>query len=304
MISAMYENGGNMTERLLDGHPELFVYPFESQIGTKYVNDFLSGMYPPKYRWPVFPSTLDAAEAYQLIIDEEGKIRSKTPYVSKFRTADFDLEDKNRIQKFISNLKGKPLSRPNFIEAFFRATFDAWKNYKRTGKEKAYVGYSPIIGVDGDKIISDFGENVLVIHVIRNPFSAYADTKKRPVPLSLPHYATGWSTSQYFAKIFAKSYRRRFVIAKFEDIVENPRKTLYSIIKDFGLTDSETLSYPSWNGEKLKEIYPWGTIRTATPASNLAVAKELSKKEIEQVALRTEPYLKEFGYDKFLSKLL
>ena len=34
MLSAMYENGGNTTHRMLDGHPGLFVYPFESQVGT------------------------------------------------------------------------------------------------------------------------------------------------------------------------------------------------------------------------------------------------------------------------------
>ena len=37
MIGAMYENGGNTTHRLLDGHPQLHVYPFESQLGTRLV---------------------------------------------------------------------------------------------------------------------------------------------------------------------------------------------------------------------------------------------------------------------------
>ena len=37
MLGAMYENGGNTTHRLLDGHPQLFVYPFESQLGTRLV---------------------------------------------------------------------------------------------------------------------------------------------------------------------------------------------------------------------------------------------------------------------------
>jgi len=37
MKGAMYENGGNTTHRLLDGHPELYVYPFESQLGTRHV---------------------------------------------------------------------------------------------------------------------------------------------------------------------------------------------------------------------------------------------------------------------------
>ena len=58
MIGAMYENGGNTTHRFLDGHPELFVYPFESQIGTRWVNDPLTSMFPVKYRWPTF--ALDA----------------------------------------------------------------------------------------------------------------------------------------------------------------------------------------------------------------------------------------------------
>ena len=39
MIGAMYENGGNTTHRFLDGHPQLYVYPFESQLGTRLVND-------------------------------------------------------------------------------------------------------------------------------------------------------------------------------------------------------------------------------------------------------------------------
>jgi hypothetical protein len=33
MISAGFEHGGNVTHRHFDGHPELNVYPFESQLG-------------------------------------------------------------------------------------------------------------------------------------------------------------------------------------------------------------------------------------------------------------------------------
>ena len=47
MIGAMYENGGNTTHRFLDGHPQMCVYPFESQPGTRHVNETMSG-----YVWP------------------------------------------------------------------------------------------------------------------------------------------------------------------------------------------------------------------------------------------------------------
>ena len=41
MISAGFEHGGNVTHRHLDGHPQLLVYPFESQLGNRDFKDFL-----------------------------------------------------------------------------------------------------------------------------------------------------------------------------------------------------------------------------------------------------------------------
>ena len=125
MISAMYENGGNTTHRLLDGHPELYVYPFESQPGTKYVQDCLSSLYPLKYRWPIFPNSASLDELYSCIIDEECKVRAKTPYVSKFRDAEFDFSDKERQELFKQLLQDNPLTRPNIVFAFFQATFQS-----------------------------------------------------------------------------------------------------------------------------------------------------------------------------------
>jgi hypothetical protein len=303
MLSAMYENGGNTTHRLLDGHPELFVYPFESQPGTKYVLDHLTSMYPVKYRWPVFPSHFNVHQIYRSIIDEEGKVRARTPYVSKFRDADFDLSDDEREEIFTDLLKNQPLTRPNIVLAFFQSTFKAWKNYKKSGKEKFVVGYSPIIGVDGNQIIEDYNKDAYVLHVIRNPFSAYADTKKRPVPHSLDHYITGWILCQQHALLYAQKYPDNFFIVRYEDIIQNPQKVLGNVLKKCGCVTSKTLTYPSWNGEKLTQVYPWGTIRIPTEEVNLKTAKELSKEEIKEIALRTELYLKKLNYEEFYKKI-
>ncbi len=303
MISAMYENGGNTTHRLLDGHPELMVYPFESQPGTKYTNDHLSSLYPLKYRWPVFPLDVTPEEAYEMIIDEEGKVRSKTPYVSKFRTAQFDMSDKDRKTEFIGFMKGREVTKGNLMEAFFFATFKAWKNYKRTGKEKAYVGYSPIIGVDGDKIINDLGRKGFVLHILRNPFSAYADTKKRAVPLSINHYMTGWVMCQYCMNIFRQKFPKQCFMVRYEDILVDRKTALAPLFKSVGLKYSDTLKYPSWNAEKLTEVYPWGTIRIPTEEINLKTAQELSKAEIDEIYLRTQQYIDIFDYTGIYKKI-
>ena len=184
MIGAMYENGGNTTQRLLDGHPELFSYPFESQPGTKYVLDHLTSMFPVKYRWPVFPLDSTPEADYETIIDEECKVRIKTPQSSKFRDYPMQLDDKERKALFVTHMHGKPRTRGNLMEAFFRASADAWQDYDRSGQECVYVGYSPIIVVDADKIVADL-PGAHVLHIVRNPWSAYADTRKRALPLPL-----------------------------------------------------------------------------------------------------------------------
>jgi hypothetical protein len=305
MLGAMYENGGNTTHRLLDGHPELFVYPFESQPGSKFVNDYLTSMFPIKYRWPIFPTSSSAFEMYKLIIDEEGKVRARTPNVSKFRHADFMMNDDTRCEYFCEYLREKELSRANVMEAFFVATFETWQNFNRSNHEKMYVGYSPIIGIDGDKIIEDFKGNGYVLHVVRNPFSAYSDTSKRPVPLNIAHYMTGWTLNQYYANIYAEKYPNNFFILRFEDIIQNPKLILGNFLQKIGINgDYEGLSTPSWNGEPLQEVYPWGTVRIPKPEVNLATAKELNKSQIAEIYERTKLYIDKFDYASIMKSIM
>jgi hypothetical protein len=299
MLGAMYENGGNTTHRFLDGHPQMFVYPFESQIGTRLVQDQLSSVFPVKYRWPVFALDATPYQDYKAIIDEEGKVRARTPNVSKFRHMPFDFSDDERCAIYERYVAESGRSRANNVAAFFRATFDAWKDYKRSGEEAYYVGYSPIIGVDAGKILGDLPQ-AHVLHVVRNPWSAYADTKKRPVPLSLPDYMLGWTLNQYYALLYRTMYPERMHIVRAEDVMADPYGALGPICEKLGLRAADSLREPTWNGSPLEQIYPWGTIRKATPEANRATAAELSPEEQEAIRTHTWQYLDVFDYHTFL----
>jgi sulfotransferase family protein len=299
MISAMYENGGNTTHRLLDGHPELFVYPFESQIGTRLVNDALSAMFPAKYRWPAFAFDASPAADYHAIIDGETKVRARTPQVSKFRHMPFDFSDDERRDHYIRYVTQSGRSTPSNVGALFRATFDAWKSYRRSGLERIYVGYSPAIVVDAVSILAQM-PNAHVLHVVRNPWSAYADTKKRPVPLPLASYMLRWSLNQHFALLCKQLVPDRMHIVRIEDVMARPRDALSGVCNALGIAYGPSFEAPSWNGEKLEEVYPWGTIRRATAEANRATAAELSTDEQRAVRLNGGLFLKPFGYDDFL----
>lgn len=299
MISAMYENGGNTTHRFLDGHPQMFVYPFESQLGTNLVKDHLTTMFPVKYRWPVFDLDASPAADYKAIIDEECKVRARTPHVSKFRHAAFDFSDDTRREIYRKYIGETGRSCSNNVAAFFKATFDAWKDYKRSEQEVIYVGYSPIIVVDAEKIFNSLPD-AHILHVVRNPWSAYADTKKRPVPLSIYNYMLGWTINQYHALVYKNRFPERMHIVRTEDVMEDPGKTLGAICAKLGVRPEESLGIPTWNSIELKEVYPWGTIRKASVQSNRETAEELTGEERKLISTYAWQYLDVFNYRDFI----
>src|SRR5580692_11749217 len=215
MLGAMYENGGNTTHRFLDGHPQLLVYPFESQLGTRLVTDRLSSLFPVKYRWPVFALDATPEADYRAIIDEECKVRARTPAVSKFRDWAFEFDDDARLARYRELVAGSGRSRAANVEAFFRATFEVWRNLRASGEETVHVGYSPALTVDADLVLSDL-PGAHFLHVVRNPWSAYADTKKRPLPLPLADYMLCWALNQYYALLNAARSPERFHIVRIE----------------------------------------------------------------------------------------
>ncbi len=296
MLSAMYENGGNTTHRMLDGHPELFVYPFESQLGTGYCQDYLSSFVPIRYRWPEFPIDGTPARDYEMFWDEELKTLCRVPGRSKFKDAGIDLDEALRKERFVAHFECRPRNRANAVEAFFRSTFEAWKNHSGSGRERAYVGYNPVQCLDTAKIFADFPDGH-VIHVVRNPYSGFADTSKRPFPLSLERYTWTWSYCQLQALTYAGCYPRNFHILRFEDLVADPAAAMTDLCDRLGLSPSDKCLYPSFNGTKLEEVFPWGTIRLPTTAANLATADELTANQKREIKSLAGVMMKLLGYD-------
>ena len=296
MLSAMYENGGNTTHRMLDGHPSLFVYPFESQVGTGAANDFLTSYVPIRYRWPEFPTETSPAQAYEMFWDEELKTLLRVPNRSKFRDCGLQMDEATRIAAFVAACEGKPRNRATFVSAYFQSTFEAWTNVRRTGKEEYYVGYNPVQVFDTDKILADF-EDGHVIHVVRNPYSGFADTIKRPFPLGVKRYAWTWNLCQHMALTYREKYPSRFHLVRFEDLVANPAAAMTTLLGRLGLPMADECLYPSFNAVRLEQVYPWGTIRVPTPDANLATAAELSAAQRRELETETIVMQRLLGYD-------
>lgn len=296
MISAMYENGGNVTHRHLDGHPELFVYPFESQPGTRFVSDELLSMFPFKYRWPVFPAEGDSASDFELLFDEEYKTRVRRPDGSKFRDADFQVDEKDRKKIFIEYMKDKPRTTGNLVLAWYHSSFAAWRNVKKTGQEKFFVGYSPIIGVDAERMFRDIPGSIM-LHVVRNPFVCFSETCRRPFPLSLKRYIWTWNFVQYKALVFQKKFPKQFIIMRYEDLLMKKEETTRKLADQLGIKWNQSMLYPSWNAKKLDNVYPWGTIDFPDENEQQKRKSELTKDQIAEIKVISSIFAEKLGYD-------
>jgi len=64
-----------------------------------------------------------------------------------------------------------------------------------------------------------------------------------------------------------------------------------------GVSFSETMLYPSWNGSEIKEsIAPWGTVLKSTRDYNASIIDELSSEEKTQIVSGTTALARHFGY--------
>jgi hypothetical protein len=300
MVSAGFEHGGNVTHRHLDGHPNLLVYPFESQLGNRNFNDFLASVERVQYRYPEFPEGLGPVEYYEQMIDEEMKTFLRKRDASKFKDANLELNEADRLfefQRLLGNMDFYP--RAKVIEAFFRATFITWKNcYTEPSEGKAYVGYSPVIGIDSERIIRDF-PGVKIMHIIRNPFSAYSDTKRRPFPQPLNKYLITWNIYHSTVEMFSRMYPSNVRILRYEDLVADKKSFMQEVADFIGVVFSEKMLYPSWNGIEIKDkIAPWGTVLKSTSEYNESIIDELSDAEKAQIVHGTSGLARHFRYDQ------
>jgi hypothetical protein len=307
MISAGFEHGGNVMHRHLDGHSRLLVYPFESQLGNKDFTDFLASIERVQYRYPEFAEGLSAGELYEQIVDEEMKTFLRKRNGSKFREADLVLDERDRIEAFRQALAGDAAPRRrSVIEAFFRSTFAAWRNHHTPVRpDSVYVGYSPAIGLDAPRMIRDFPD-IRIIHVVRNPFSAYRDTKRRPFPQPLSKYLITWNVYHSTVQMYARMYPENVRIVRYEDLVADKASFMQGIAAFLGVEFEPVMLYPSWNAQELRgDIAPWGTVLRSTTQYNEDLVAELSDAERFQITVGTEALARHFGYDKleYLSHL-
>ena len=70
-----------------------------------------------------------------------------------------------------------------------------------------------------------------------------------------------------------------------------------SVVQKLGLEWNDALLAPSWNGRKMEQVYPWGTIRIPTTEVNVATMKQLDADQKAIIKYITSVMLPHFDYE-------
>ncbi len=177
---------------------------------------------------------------------------------------------------------------------------DAWENLKRPADPRFHVLYNPGMIADTDKIFADF-PNAHIIHVVRNPFSAYADYLKRPYPQqTIEEYCLAHSVAHHLAYNYAVKYPGRFHLLRAEDLMTNAAATLQPVLAKIGMEWDISLAYPSFNGKDLSDhLPPFGTVEKPTIEYSREIAAALPADVKARISAECALLIKTFGYEEF-----
>lgn len=287
-ISAWNDSGGGFLHRLFDGHPECFVWPFELQLGSATRSDGFASWFRAKYRWPDLAGRLDCdvEELFDLFLDDELKGRLRDGAASKFAAFDLELSADEWRREFAAHLPVPPRRPEQVVAAYVRALFSSWRNRRTSGREWLYVGHCPTIVVDADEILGEC-PGVRMLHVVRRPTSGFADFRRRVPEMRLDVYCRKWALVNALGFTFATKYPRRVSIVRLDELIADRRAMLRRLSAWAGIGWAPVLEAPTWNGEMLDRLSPFGGVPEVSAEHERDAEASLSDAEREAIARAT-----------------
>ena len=162
--------------------------------------------------------------------------KSRLPFKRKFNDnylfLDRVINYSNKELQISNRHVDEVLRKTNTLESFANSIFQPALNFY---DKQFVIEKSPANAVCSDLFLDMFGDSFF-IHIIRNPLDTIASIYRRTkniyyaVAVNLLHTAHVYKHGQY----------DRFVELKYEDLINNPMKTMDSLMKKIGLQFEES----------------------------------------------------------------
>jgi hypothetical protein len=256
LISQVQRSGGTLLSQLLDGHPQLFVHPFE----LKWTE--------PKWGWPLLE---DASPLATLRALDEDWLGAQAPrgFYTKGREHNperaldsgrqpFLFDRRLQLDIFLAAAPSAPQhSRRATFDAYFTAFFNAWLDY--TGlvapRKRWVAAFVPRLAQTPgslDGYFSDYPDGLLVSSV-RDPVGWLASARRHGMadPAGLEATLGLWLDSTRAAMDAKDRFPGKVHLLLFEDLVTNVDAAMKRLCDAAGIEFDPILLSPTFNGRAM-----------------------------------------------------
>ena len=288
-ILGAHKSGTSLLRSLLDGHPDLFVVPFESHFFENY-SYWIDN--PIRSNKPKELSADELEQAFSKAISFYNNKSNKYGDVILGRRIDthrfgkyFQIRSEDNIRKI--------------FEQYYKAIYYSLY-HQELSSELRLVEKS----VENLEIVPELNalySQARFVHIIRNPYANLVSLRNFRVksggsyPL-LSKITRAIYNSLYFAYKNNLAYDN-LIVVRYEDLVTDPQAEMKKISKFLGLEYKESLLAPTSLGK------PWGgnsvndsSFRKVSRNRTDSWKKEISRLEIKFVNAYMEEVLEVFGY--------
>jgi hypothetical protein len=252
LISQLPRSGGSLLSQLLDGHPQLLVYPWEMTIG-----------YPVKNDWPILDMRDTPDRLFAQLFDAELGYLARKGYRKRGKTKQKEKRLKFKyspLDHYLSFVASLPQSRTQraVLDTYFDTFFRSWR---RDPKDALYVaGFVPRLASRPQAVAGyfrDFPDGRLVT-IIRDPADWFASrrahTKNGEVRYSdVREEMALWNQMASLALTYRKEHGDCFLLLSFKELVTDRAATMRRLSAWSGIDFDPSLLSQTFDS---KSIYP------------------------------------------------
>jgi len=277
VIMGYPKSGTTLLLSLLDYHPQLVVFPFE----LKYFQRIIG---PGYYR------DISKQEKIDILFNKVGLNRfknNKIDYREGVAYGNHDFSDidysvfKDRVLDRINRAQSDKEIMLSVIESYY----DVEQSDKRD--KRAWVEKTPYNNYYFPLMKKWFGDDMICLHVIRDPYDNFASYRKKLFPtLTIKRFCSDWIFSKSLIPL-AKKIIKDYHVIKYEDLVNEPENVMKKVCEWINIDFDEYLLQPSLNGKPWFGNSAHGHKFQSISNKSVGVAAELLKdherKEIEHI---------------------
>jgi hypothetical protein len=299
-IGGHRKNGTTLLIAMLDNHPNLFVYPYETHFWYSFYPIYTEGNFSLKEK-------KERIKEYVF-----GSLKQTIEKWMKFNEEDLNFSYATLNKKFDDRIDNSNKTTKDFFDAVIFSARELLpdKNYN---SHKMWIEKCTGSDIFANEIFKMY-KKTKFIHMVRDPRDNWAVIKNGWDK----HYHTQYdSIERLMRSVIDRNYlqqrlaienqkifsSKKYMILKYEDLIKKPEKSILAVCQFIGLDYNKINIEPSfcgvpWEGNSLSNIRYKGVSN-----SRIGIYKNLPDIEIQLLEYYFREYMVHFGYEPIFKPL-